>query len=328
MSQTLSGKEQARFDQARSIIRGRLVRIGAILATITGGGVYLANKSASPPELVAPNSGNTPVMYSEKNIQAVNVLIQKVATGMTNLDNATRVERTKLGDFAKEHLEGPFDIIKMNVENPNINAPKFKKESLRRGESGYHTQNLYYFGYAEAELDDYAAAFSPSEKIMMLSSKLDPNNLLDMLVVYHELSHAVQDGNTRQKIRSREDMGKYIAFFKMDPGGKGRIVIIDEGSAYAREIEMLNILLKGTLKESITAGKGVDISSVQKALNSRPEQNGTIQMLIAMANTYYPEGLTDGNLPKKFLDHIAKLYRSRGYEVYIPVTSGGLRIYR
>lgn len=344
----LSRKEQNRFDEAFKIVRAKVLRVAATLMVTTFGGtaVYLASDDGKPvPEHASATSGNasgfsshsapvasettsTSALSSEEQIILVDQLMQKVEKGMVNLDNATREERKKLDPHQQEEIKSPFEVMKMNTENPNRNAPRMRKEKMAAGQKGFTMGNTYFLGYDVAKTDGYAAAFSPMERTMHLGENIDPNNLLDMLVVYHELRHSVQDANVRKEIKSQSELDQYTKFHTDHTASMGNLVLNDEASAYAYEIEMLNMLLKGALKENISSGKGMNIETIRKTLNSRPDQDAMIDMMIQLAGTYYPEGLSSGNLPRKFMNIIAKSYAARGFQVLIPWSSGELRLYK
>lgn len=311
--ESLSKKDLARLDMAKKIVRGRMTRVVVTIGiTLGGAGGYGVVKSRTE-------------SVSEQIADA----IEKIEVGMSNLERLTAEGRQQLGDFAVQQLNSPFEVVKMNAQNRFKNDAEFLEAMEKQGNRNmYRVENPYHFRYhVDKKMQGMSAGFLPLHRVMSVSDDIDPNNLLDMLVVYHELSHALSDANTRQQLRSKEEFDAYMSFYTSGPNQQKRMILNEEATAYAREIEMLNILLKGKLKESVTTGKALSIDDIQKVLNCKSMQHGTIEMLITLANAYYPEGMSTGNFTKKFMDMIAAMYRSQGYEVYVPWSTRGFRKY-
>lgn len=223
-------------------------------------------------------------------------------------------------DF-KNELNSPFKIMKINRENPDKNARRFHEDQLASGNTTAKIGNPYWF-FIDSNVDlpgNIIAGFDPTAVVMSLSASFDPEDDIDQLVLYHELRHVAQGANTRMKITSEEEYKKYVAFLT----GAKRLVINEEASAYAYEIDLLNLLCGGELLNAVKEGRSVNMEIVNAKIKTK--NKGILKMLIDLSKLYYPEGVSTGNFNKIFLDMIADTYAKDGAEIYIPLSGGGLR---
>ena len=214
-------------------------------------------------------------------------------------------------------LKVPFQVMQINKWNQDRNLEIFK-EKMKSMENGsiYKLKNPNFYYYSVMENSIHSSWFEAITRILYLSEKLDPDNLLDLLVLYHEIYHASQDAATRSRINSKEQFQKYVDFHTVKKDEKPRIIINFELTAYAVEIELLNLLLDGKLKKSIIYKRQIDIEQIAKKLNAQDDQHKMIQSIVSFAKRYYPLGIQRWGFSREYWDFIIKHYRANWYEIY------------
>jgi len=334
------------FDSARATLNVWRAKVAAVVSAVgILAGIATHNfdgdtldSSADTPALTVPSSPSetapeTQAQASEESTEAqTDALIAKIEKGFQDFGAMMypRIE-TDVQDYSlRTELLAPFEVFELNKDNPGKNAPRHNREMTRNGATTATIANPYYFGYKAAPdlPSNVAAGFQPTFRVMELSPDLDPDNLLDMLIVYHELRHSSQDAMTRQSIVSRNGYENYLNFYTAGPGEKQRVKLIEESSAYACELEVLNILLNGRLKAFAMSNESPNVDTVLTILNARENQRETVEALLNLAKYYYPEGTSNGILPHRFIDRIALILTEvLGQEPYIKTNRGGYRRY-
>lgn len=335
----LRDREKRRLEEALSLSRRRFLRSGAVVGAgiLIGGGAAVHfgfGKDADKNQNRTNENRDLTQAYEELDGEEItrktDELILKAEHGFANFETliAPHLRLLPNGAF-KDQLQAPFDLMKINKKNPNKNGPRFNREGRLRQDFLVKVDNLNFFSFEARDNPDLVAGFIPTSRTMQLSPHFDPDNFLDMCVFYHELRHAAQDANVRRNFQTEEQLKAYLAFNrKKSPSDKSKVIITEEATAYAFELEILNFLLDGKLRSSVEKGEQFDINWVRQKLNARKDQNELIEMLISFANKYYPEGISTGEFSKRFLDKIAELCRTNGqYEIYIPNSNGKLELY-
>lgn len=301
--------------------RSLLIRGAAALA-IGSGGVYLLSKNCGEDKSsigeTAKNTGRDTVPKSSVNEAEVRTdkLIVRAEKGADNLGKRLRDKFKEIPNTLNtEKLFMPFDLVDINKGNPNRNSPRFHRKAAEAGTGSVKQDNINYFGYQSGgrELKGLAAAYSPPTREMVLAPDFDEDNLLDNLVLYHELRHVTQDTSVRHSISSQAEFQQYVAFYTRKSGNKRRVFVLDEASAYMYEIEALNLLLDGALKEAAKKGVQLDVQQVRAQLNASKNQTGLLNMILEMGYAYYNSGSTDKGITQSFLREMVRTYRKNGY---------------
>jgi len=311
--------ENPEFDNQLISRRRFLVKMSALSAALGFGAYFLLegeekeearslNEESSAPDLV--NS-------VESDITLVNEVIVKAETGMAEFESIMMPKIKQVTNpYLRKQMALPFEQININVDNPNKNSLILLQR--HRTEGFLRQQNLSWFSYKVKSHAGMAAAFAPVLRMMYLDKNFDPQNFLDLLVLYHELLHVTQDNASRGRLDSKEQYEAYNKFYMSN-----KLVLNLEVTAYALEIEALNLYLDNYIKKQISEGKEIDIHEIQIKLNARPNQLGTIKMLIDLAKLYYPEGLSSANFNPKFFHKVGEFYsQQRGYELYMKTPQG------
>jgi hypothetical protein len=256
--------------------------------------------------------------------------ILKAEEAMVRFETIMRPYLDKLPkDHFREQLELPFEQMRVNYDNPYKNGPRSHRELASQGKTTLRQENQSWFSIKAGDDPGLSASFQPATRIMQISTKFDPQNFLDMLVLYHETRHVTQDNAYRAQLETKEQFDSYLDFHSREfEDDTQRFIVTDEASAFAYEIEMLNLYLDGWLNQASTNGTPISIDEMVKRLNGRPEQRSTTSMILQLAYYYFPERMTGGNFSKRFLDKIATEYKNaHGYEAYIFTTKGGVKKY-
>ena len=222
----------------------------------------------------------------------------------------------------------PFELAKINQENPYRNYLYFQRVASEVvDESGrFQQENLNFFFYGrrgdvEGSISEFAAAFAPTMRLMILDQKHD--SLVDLLVLHHELRHAMQDIKERGNIQTEEEFDQYIAFHTDGERGRPRLILNWETTAYAYELELLNIMLGDQLRESVLRGHVLKSSVIAERLNAQPDDMTSINFLRKLADLYYPQGFSGEGFDPRYVRFLGQVYYDRGYRLYS--TNGGFK---
>lgn len=299
-------------------IRSMLTRGAVLLAIGVGGGAYLLSgnnvedTSSTTETAKSAAKATTPRSYRNEDEVMTDKLIEHVEAGADNLGKKLRDKFDKLPNTLNaEQLFLPFDLVNINKGNPNRNYPRFHRKATEAGIGSAKNANINYFGYriGGPELRGFAAAYSPPSREMILAPDFDADNLFDSLVLYHELRHVMQDTAVRDSISSDAELRQYLAFHDRKPGQKNRVFVMDEASAYMFEIEALNLLLDGALKDAAKKGVQLDAEQIRTQLNASKNQTALLGLIMEMGYSYYNSGSSDKGITQSFLREMVRMYR-------------------
>ena len=296
-----------------------LVKISALSAALGFGAYSLLDgeekeeAGVSNQERTAADLGNS----VESDITLINKVIAKAETGMAEFESIMMPKIKQVtNSYLRNQMALPFEQINVNRDNPNKNSLILLQR--HRTEGRLIQENLSWFSYKVKSHSYMAAGFAPALRMMYLDKNFDPKNFLDLLVLYHELLHATQDNAERERLDSKEKYETYNKFYTSN-----NIVLNAEVTAYALEIEALNLYLDNYLENQISEGKEIDLNEIQIKLNARSDQLGTIKMLVDLAKLYYPEGVNNGHFNPKFFHKVGELYSQKlGYKLYMQTPEG------
>lgn len=248
----------------------------------------------------------------EGNKERVDKIVQMAEAGMGKLKETVENDINSLEDEKLKHMfNQAFLLMQINQDNPNKNHPRFLEQQSDKT-TAFKQKNINYFGYNITTEKDKGtvASYIPPMRLMKLSPEFDKDNLLDALIMYHECQHVLQDTSVRAQLDTKEKYEKYMgSFFKK----RDRIAfnVLAEGTAYAFEIELLDMILGGKLRRH----EKLDAEEVRKALNARQGQMGTIKLLLGMADEYFGTNSSlSAGLNKRYLDHLVSIYDPSKYE--------------
>ncbi len=313
----------------------RIAWIFAGLGAIGGAGVFLHenkdNRSTAnintvqPPVTTESPSNSVPRAEAER---IIDQLIPKIETGMARLHQRLLEKVDQMGGrlpapyLVPEAFWGPFEVIELSKRNPARNYERFQRQA-RTGR--IEDINWIFYnrlpraneaapGY-DPNIHRMAAAFSPPFRAVNISEDFNPDSLMDVLVAYHEVRHAMNDAVIRSGMNSRESYDRYMAFAQYSSNNdRARVIIEDETGAYAYEIEALNVLLDDQLRQR--AGN-INVETAARSLGVTLEHDKSLLgMLIDLAKIYYPHGMTGRVFNNAFPRAICANYERMGYDCY------------
>ncbi|MDZ4284864.1 MAG: hypothetical protein U1A28_03505, partial [Patescibacteria group bacterium] len=232
----------------------------------------------------------------------------------------------------REQLDLPRQVVLINKGNPWRNAYRF--EQAMQHEKYFEQENINYFSYQLLEdrrpndttMHHAIAAYAPLTRKFYLSRGVVHMNVLDFVIAAHELFHVTQDTRERTRLNSEQQFMEYVNFYSTNRGESPRIILNNETTAYAYELELLDLLLDGKLR-SVTLSKDVAaVTSLGGAIHIRAEQEQTFESLVGLASLYFPNGMTKNGLPAEFVHQIARIYRRVGFELYTRDAGGRRKI--
>lgn len=331
---TGSKKDPSVTDEERRKVLRQLRNAGILLgATAAGIGTVIGSKSKDKTATTAPPlkpdiraiDPEEDLLNDSELVSKTDELIAKIEKGFKRFEKEVLPKIKAIpSDWLKDELLGPFNIFNANLSNPNKNTLRHSAELKAERQTTFMPQNPEYFGYiAKKAYENTPAAFSVIDRTMLISPDIDPENIFDMLILYHELVHVIQDTIARTQL-PRET---YEDFNIPKPGEKSRIIIDYEVHAYARQIELANVLLNDQLRQIAASGESIEphINGLFRAMGIDISKYGAAQKLIEFSQIYFPEGMVDGQPSQKFFDAMIAHHRNiHGTELYRLNPSGVL----
>tara|TARA_Y100000310_G_scaffold331324_1_gene404663 strand:- start:1057 stop:2223 length:1167 start_codon:yes stop_codon:yes gene_type:complete len=257
-------------------------------------------------------------------------LINRIETGYLAFGESIQPLIASVSDERiRTNLQFPFDLVRVNEQNPNRNYRILQEEALTSADQDlYRQKDINYFSYilmsdSTAQNGSLVAAFSPLLRAMTIADDWQADNLVDILVLSHEIHHVGQDTNERVRLDTKEKFDAFQSFYgATDPSVKPVVILNYELAAYAYEIELMNLLLNGYIRLSVDQREPINIDLVASELKAREDQRGLVELLCNFAQLYYPEALSNnGAFNKRFARVLAGHYMQLGYRVYICQTS-------
>lgn len=329
-------KDSSVTDEERRRVLKRLAGAGISLgaAAVGIGTIVSSNREEKEPPTASPSSispdlrvidPTEDLLNDTELIAKTDELIAKIERGFKRFEAKAlpKIEAVP-SDWLKNELLGPFTIFNENLSNPNKNTLGHSKELKARGQETFIPDKAEYFGYIARRLyENTPAAFSVMDRTMLLSPDIDPKSMFDMLILYHELAHVSQDTIARSEL----PWETYKDFSMLKPGEKPRTIIDYEVHAYARQLELANLLLNDQLRQLAISGEpiGPHMGRLFEAMGVDISKYGAGQQTIEFSQIYFPEGMVDGQPSQKFFDAMIAHHRNiHGTELYRLNPSGVL----
>ena len=215
-------------------------------------------------------------------------------------------------------LQVPIKMLESNQHNPYRNSAVLRRK-LNGSEADFITTmqgipNPQYYGYwvfPQEHQNMAIAAFEPMRRTMMLPGIPFEPNVFYELIKMHELVHVYQASQHRKEM----GLQNYLQFY-IDGHKEQRNLLEDEVQAYGQEIEGLNLLLNGQLKEQGRQGVMVDDEEVQDRLKIPGVFQMSLKMILYFAKYYYERNEENGIYPSEFIEQVKKMLIFDGYKVY------------
>ena len=254
--------------------------------------VYPSEKAVS-----AVNTANTP---TTADVIALDTLIQKFEFGFMNFTESVaklfkNYERN-INPKTLAELKKPLRLFVLNFRNnPHRNVLRYYGLRKSRGEREpffrFDDNSHFYYAVLPMKYRKYiAAGVMMQTRILYLNPDYNPNSIMDNLVVFHELVHGMQDMNERNRLKALGANGE--TFLKKYLHQLNHAIKNPdwEPIAYAKEIELLNILFKGKLRRLIQSGQPNDEENVATLLRAdTQEKRGALQTLLKYTRYYFQQ---------------------------------------
>jgi len=275
----------------------------------------------------------------ETHAEVTEALILKIEAGMRKLAETAipLIERIE-DERTRNQLMAPFELIELNSENPHKNNDRFLADaSPLVGGVKWKQEAVHWFSYTADGQANVVAGFKPPTREMMISPDFDPDNICDLLILFHELTHVAYDTTIRYGLQTTEQRDNYLEFHD---GSTPKVELVNEIMAYSSEIDMMNLLTHDFLRATIEGGQEigkVEIDDLMRRLNWPERDRGMFMMLLELAKLYYPMGNRivnrivnrNSNFEPEYVKHMAKIHgpEGRGMEVYVYDIEGNRELY-
>lgn len=305
----------------REFLRKSVIAVGSLIGLGIAGAVWqIGSRLLESPKAKGLEG------YREQHKKDETLLakaIKEIDQAMDLLEKQMALKITGSPTALQDALKTPFNGYNHNRENLNRNTYTFLLKDLEtRGEPALlnpavfrlEDTNYFFMRLLEGRVN-VAGSFSPSARTLHLGDNVSSQNLFDALVIFHEVEHARQDFELRRSLTNPGLKNRYDSFYSGSPGDKPRIIISYEYQAYAKEIEALNLLTDGALKNNSQTGIS-NVEDYRRKLNARPDQKEPINAILQLASIYYSSGSTIDRYTPTYTQALNKLYIMQGYSLY------------
>ncbi len=312
--------------------RKRNSRRAFIRNVLIVGGIVVAGRTAGVSLLVGNNREDDNKLTAEK--AKIDATIRKLDNGMDRLEEM--VSEKLIGPLSSQQalLLRPFQLYRANKNNVRRNKKVLEIEveatRVARGSneasSPYQIEDSSYFFIDIYDKSIKAeAAYAPADKTLYANESFSPSRLFDLLVLYHEMFHALQDTDIRRTFQSQVEIDRYLDFFDKDPDDKHKIVGLAEQQAYLAEIMVLNLLTDGELERDVTPGVTDElVTSYANQLGVGEFGEPGVKFLLDAANAIYTTGTTMLDIKPGYANFIDNEYRELGWDIYGLTDTGEL----
>ena len=270
-------------------------------------------------------------IYTKKEIEdeekKLDLLVENLEKGFIEFGKIVRIPVALIPDAnTREQMDVPFALIEINKNNPHKNYREFARW-VNASQATFKQDNINYFFYNFAVRQGFAASFAHALRIVELNPKINTNNILDMLILYHELLHVGQDTKIRAGLDTKEKFDSYVAFGMADKKTQApRIILNQELSAYGYQLMLMDIILHGEIQTAIRQGIALDAEYIRQELRANSDQLETVKLLVLFAEKFWPQGLSLGGFTREFTKTVAEHVAGAGYEMYVILPEGLKRV--
>ncbi len=281
--------------------------------------------TSSNPDIskVQTNFGVMAEMVSPENEEKTNQIITELTREFGEFQQRLIPKIQQVSDpNLRACLLRPFDTWNYNQKNnPDTNGVRIQRVLVNGGKMNVHSHGeFYYMAGQDKKVPNHSAAYSPAGKLIMIPAGTRFKSDIAKLVVFHELQHATFDIVQRKSFRTQADLDQYNDF------NKNKIDLADEAMAFALEIELLNILLEGKLRESVMNKSPLNLAEIRTRLNATQTDYQDFLTLWRLSQSYYPQGFSSVGPAGNFIQELALLYKDE--PLYIRHADGGVTPYQ
>jgi hypothetical protein len=215
-------------------------------------------------------------------------------------------------------LRNPFHVFRANKSNPLRNFEKAKIEGNKNGIPPEAVMlslpDQRHFGHIlndkSLEKMHAIAGFAPMQRSLVISENFDLTNTLNRLTMYHEMIHVMH-----QAVQRTRNMRAFIAFNAAPPHPK--VIINEEFDAYGLELEIMDLLLNGQMRNEAQKGQKLDPEKILESLELRPDQIIPATFLSTLAALYFRGGdASKGQFPNEYKELVFKAVQHDGLHCF------------
>lgn len=246
-------------------------------------------------------------------------LIQRVESGFGQfLDELLNNPKIQENSELVATLEKIKDLLEQNKAFALRNAVDFQAQHKK----GTPPTDTRHFTYALLPFDgeqkgNINAAFNILSRTMYINKNYDPNNDYDNLILLHEFVHALEDTESRQ---NPSDTNSPMALQRKI--AKNNIILQVEASAFAVELEVLDVLTNGSIAKVAETKMQPDFDKIVADLNMRQEQKPFLIEAYSLGYTYFRLGKDKNAM--NYLGGINKTYTKLGFTCHSLQANGKL----
>jgi hypothetical protein len=122
---------------------------------------------------------------------------------------------------------------------------------------------------------------------------------------------------------TQRDFDTYQSFYTHQPDERPRIIIDYEATAYAFELELINLILEGGLEKAVM-DKTLTAQNLGQDLNARTDQLPLLELICDLAYCYFPERLSEKSFSERYFKKVVLAYQNVGYRLFAYSNSGEL----
>ena len=259
-------------------------------------------------------------------------LIEKIENGFLAFANMARpkIQEHVTEEWLRQELDVPFQLLEKNRNSPYRNFVTMCKhlnseqpiDPSQIPPNQTATQHLrlpdyQYFCFRLHEHMPYSntyAAYSPTARTIHLPTNLDPGNLFQMSILFHELVHVGQDLATRSRMRDLKEMNRYYGFHMTKENDTPRTFVDDEYIAHALQLELLNAFLRGKLRTRSVSSKM--LMQELRAGEDEFSKKEVEHFLPKILQAFYPEGLKAGQRPPDQFCKFIRAFACSGHQLF------------
>lgn len=256
-------------------------------------------------------------VITSADVQMMERIIEGIERGMQQLEAKVDDQLRRNPSYAPQALSVPFQLLRGNIGNPYKNFTKvWLAMHEGRGPSAYRIGYGQY-GYDfvperfAKERGDVFGNYDAQNNIIRMPEGFNPDCLLEIFLIFHEILHAFQNHALRERIGD----ARYRAFYEKVEG-QHRVLLPQEVEAYGVQFEMMNIALGGWLQAGAKEGDSeARIDRLLAETGGGLKHRELARSMLTGIRVMYPHGWRDDKQPPcsgAFYQGVKQAYANEG----------------
>ncbi len=248
------------------------------------------------------------------------------------------MDRRGLPHVDRESLLAPFEQVTANQQNRFRNVEQVAKDGLNIADTESHLPNhQFFYGLLQSRMVSSGvvfASYDPMTDRVGLPESFDAHETMDLIAFYHEMWHEIRRARSAEILSRRRYMIRRLV--QINPLMRARLHVVtcvdveDEANAYFMQIELVNVLSGGQLRQS----RGdIDVAQLEQTIGiTQPSRRGMLTNTLYFAralynaNTPIPETATPVmHYPTSYIYAITAAHRANNILVYRILPDGSIQ---